>query len=106
MVNAPAGSMQHTDGGTRWVTAIASLMVGTAFFALWFWLLPSWLGFQTAGASALGWRWIAAVFSVLGFSVALRMRVGLWIVLPENPVQPMAESYQHRIEGSTSLRLA
>ena len=72
MVNAQAGSSQHTDGGTRWVTAINSLMVGTAFFALWFWLLPSWLGFQTAGASALGWRWIAAVFSVLGFSVALR----------------------------------
>src|SRR6516165_8477158 len=59
MVNAQAGSMQHTDRGTRWVTAITSLMVGTAFFALWFWLLPSWLGFQTAGASALGWRWIA-----------------------------------------------
>ena len=72
MVNSQTGSMQHNDGTTRWVTAIASLMVGTAFFALWFWLLPSWLGFQTAGASALGWRWIAAVFSVLGFSVALR----------------------------------
>ena len=72
MVNAQAGSMQHTDRGTRWVTAITSLMVGTAFFALWFWLLPSWLGFQARGASELGWRWIAAVFSVLGFSVALR----------------------------------
>jgi len=72
MVNAQAGSMQHTEGGTRWATAIASLMVGTAFFGLWFWLLLSCLGFQTAGASALGWRWIAAVFSVLGFSVALR----------------------------------
>jgi hypothetical protein len=27
-------------------------------------------------------------------------------VLPENPVQPMAESYRQRIEDSTSLRLA
>jgi hypothetical protein len=41
MVNSQTGSMQHTDGATHWVTAIASLMVGTAFFALWFWLLPS-----------------------------------------------------------------
>jgi len=32
--------------------------------------------------------------------------VVLVIVLPENPVQPMAESYQQRIEASTSLRLA
>ena len=72
MVNSQTGSMQHTDGATRWVTAIASLMVGTAFFALWFWLLPSWLGFHAGGARALGWRWIAALFSVLGFSVALR----------------------------------
>ena len=72
MVNAQTGSMQHTDGGARWVTAIASLMVGFLFFALWFWLLPSWLGFQARGTSELGWRWIAAVFSVLGFSVAMR----------------------------------
>ena len=72
MVNAQTGSVQHTDGGARWVTAITSLMTGTAFFALWFWLLPSWLGFQPGGASARGWRWIAAVFSVFGFSVALR----------------------------------
>jgi len=72
VVNAQTGSMRHTDGSARWVTAIASLMVGSAFFALWFWLLPSWLGFQAGEAGALGWRWIAAVFSVLGFSVALR----------------------------------
>src|SRR5215469_13899373 len=32
MVNAQAGSMQHTDGGARWVTAIASLMVGFFVF--------------------------------------------------------------------------
>jgi hypothetical protein len=24
---------------------VASLAVGVAFFALWFWLLPRWLGF-------------------------------------------------------------
>src|SRR5947209_2774957 len=44
-------------------------MVGTAFFALWFWLLPPALGFRPV---TLSWRWIAAIPSVLGFAVALR----------------------------------
>ena len=30
-----------------WLTAIASLVVGAAFFALWFCLLPAWLSFRT-----------------------------------------------------------
>jgi protein-S-isoprenylcysteine O-methyltransferase Ste14 len=46
--------------------------VGSAFFALWFWLLPSWLGFQVDIARTASWRWIAAVPSVLGFAVAMR----------------------------------
>jgi len=55
-----------------WPATIAALIVGIAFFALWFWLLPQWLGFhvETAGSARL--RWIAAVPSVLGFAVALR----------------------------------
>ncbi len=56
----------------RWPTTLASLAVGAAFFALWFWLLPSWLGFQVDTLGAARWRWIAAVPSVLGFAVALR----------------------------------
>jgi len=55
-----------------WLTTVASLLVGTAFFALWFWLLPPWLGFQINTANPAGWRWVAAVPSVLGFAVALR----------------------------------
>jgi protein-S-isoprenylcysteine O-methyltransferase Ste14 len=51
---------------------VASLAVGCAFFALWFWLLPSWLGFHVETAGRATWRWIAAVPSVLGFAVALR----------------------------------
>jgi protein-S-isoprenylcysteine O-methyltransferase Ste14 len=46
--------------------------VGTGFFALWFWLLPSWLGFHVDTPGAARWRWIAAVPSVLGFAVAWR----------------------------------
>ena len=60
------------DGGARWPVALASLAVGGAFFALWFWLLPSWLGFRVDTSGAARWRWIAAVPSVLGFAVALR----------------------------------
>jgi protein-S-isoprenylcysteine O-methyltransferase Ste14 len=60
------------NGSDKWLTLLASLMVGAAFFALWFWLLPGWLGFRVEAASAASWRWLAAIPSVLGFSVALR----------------------------------
>jgi protein-S-isoprenylcysteine O-methyltransferase Ste14 len=60
------------DEGARYATLLASLLVGAAFFALWFWLLPGWLGFRVETAGAARWRWLAAIPSVLGFSVALR----------------------------------
>ena len=56
----------------RWLTLPASLMVGALFFALWFWLLPQWLGFRAEMPGAAPWRWLAAIPSVLGFAVALR----------------------------------
>ncbi len=59
-------------GNPRWPTAIASLAVGAAFFTFWFWLIPKWLGVRVEMAGAARWRWLAAVPSVLGFSVALR----------------------------------
>lgn len=52
--------------------ALTSLAVGAAFFTLWFWLLPSWLGFHVDISGAVRWRWIAGVPSVFGFAVALR----------------------------------
>ena len=55
----------------HWPTAIAALCVGAAFFSLWFWLLPQWLGFRLEMGAA-HWRWLAALPSVLGFAVALR----------------------------------
>jgi protein-S-isoprenylcysteine O-methyltransferase Ste14 len=58
--------------GAHWLATIASLAVGASFFGLWFWLLPPWLGFHVDTSGAAGWRWIAAVPSVLGFAVALR----------------------------------
>ena len=56
----------------QFLTLGASLAVGAAFFALWFWLLPGWLGFRVETAGAAGWRWLAAIPSILGFAVAIR----------------------------------
>ena len=56
----------------QFLTLVASLAVGAAFFALWFWLLPGWLGFRVETAGAAGWRWLAAIPSILGFAVAIR----------------------------------
>ena len=64
-----SASAQAPENRTGPLSTITSLMVGTAFFALWFWLLPPALGFRAIPA---GWRWIAALPSVLGFAVALR----------------------------------
>jgi len=72
MANAETGHGIPGARASEWPTTIASLMVGAAFFALWFWLLPSWLGFSADTARTASWRWIAAIPSVLGFAVALR----------------------------------
>src|SRR5258708_33948379 len=71
MAEAP-GSIPPVAHGDRWLTTAASLIVGGAFFSLWFWLLPQWLGFSAEIAGTARWRWLAAVPSVLGFAVALR----------------------------------
>lgn len=68
---APTEGAESGRNG-NWAVTGASLLVGAGFFALWFWLLPGWLGFRVDIASVVPWRWIAAVPSVLGFAVALR----------------------------------
>ncbi len=67
-----AGGPFLKSNGRNWLTTVASLAVGASFFALWFWLLPAWLGFDVTAVGAARWRWIGAVPSVLGFSVALK----------------------------------
>jgi protein-S-isoprenylcysteine O-methyltransferase Ste14 len=69
---SPPGTKQHTEHDNNWLPAVASPAVGTAFFALWFWLLLSWLHFRIDTAGAARWRWIAALPSVFGFAVAFR----------------------------------
>ncbi len=72
MAQGQIGSVASVEHGNRWLTVVASVAVGAAFFSLWFWLLPQWLGFRVETAGAARWRWLAAVPSVLGFAVALR----------------------------------
>src|SRR5262249_36742543 len=72
MGNAMAETTGPGGHATNWAVTVAALLVGAGFFALWFWLLPGWLGFHVDLASVAPWRWIAAVPSVLGFAVALR----------------------------------
>jgi len=72
MTNGQPGASRGTTPGTSWLATVASLAVGASFFALWFWLLPSWLDFRVDVKGVTRWRWIGAVPSVLGFAVALR----------------------------------
>ena len=65
-------SAPEQTSGARWSATAASLAVSAAFFALWFWLLPEWLGFSVDTAGAARWRWLAAIPSIVGFAVALR----------------------------------
>ena len=68
MKTEPSGSARAGS----WPSALLSLLVGGGFFALWFWLLPGWLGLNVKLTGAARWRWLAAIPSVLGFAVALR----------------------------------
>jgi protein-S-isoprenylcysteine O-methyltransferase Ste14 len=64
---------ETSDGDfERVLSVLASLTAGAGFLALWFWLLPEWLGFRVDLEGVARWRWIAAIPSVLGFAVALR----------------------------------
>jgi protein-S-isoprenylcysteine O-methyltransferase Ste14 len=72
MPQAQVGNPQTSSPENHWLTGLASLIVGAAFFTLWFWLLPGWLGFHVETAGAARWRWLGAIPSVLGFAVALR----------------------------------
>jgi len=63
---------QDSQRSAHWPTAVASLAAGILFLGLWFWLLPSWLGFRDYWLGVARWRWIAVLPSTLGFAVALR----------------------------------
>ena len=72
MPTAHTETHQPSNSAAHWATTVTSLAVGIAFFSLWFWLLPSWLGLHVETAGSARWRWLATIPSVLGFAVALR----------------------------------
>ena len=72
MTRAGVEAEEPTESKRDWVTLVPSLLVGGAFFALWFWLLPGWLSFHVDTTGGGRVRWIATLPSVLGFAVALR----------------------------------
>jgi protein-S-isoprenylcysteine O-methyltransferase Ste14 len=72
MTGAYSGDTASAMPQSRWLSALASLAVGSGFFALWFWLLPRWLGFSAEMAGIPRWRWFAVAPSVAGFAIALR----------------------------------
>lgn len=72
MTQAQGEHAPMSERWEQWQSAMAALAVGAAFFGLWFWLLPGWLGFRVETAGVARWRWLAAVPSVLGFAVAMR----------------------------------
>ena len=67
---SPTTKSRGGPAPARWPAAVVSLGVGASFLALWFWLLPPWLGFHR-DAGAARWRSLGAVPAVLGFAVAL-----------------------------------
>lgn len=72
MTTAHSGNVPTSPHELHWPATFGSLAVGAAFFSLWFWLLPQWLGFHVETTGASYWRWLAALPSVVGFSIALR----------------------------------
>jgi protein-S-isoprenylcysteine O-methyltransferase Ste14 len=72
MRDTQPGNAPGTANTEQWLTAAASILVGAAFFGLWFWLLPEWLGLRVDMSSVARWRWLAAIVSIMGFAVACR----------------------------------
>jgi protein-S-isoprenylcysteine O-methyltransferase Ste14 len=66
-----AASAPQSAGRGSLPAALASLAVGAGFLALWFWLLPAWMGFQRDAGIGM-WRWLGIVPAALGFAVAIR----------------------------------
>ena len=75
MTQGQSGHVSTVAHGDRYLTAAASLVVGGAFFALWFWLLPQWLGFRvdTGGHSTLAIAGGASVGAGICGGPALRL---------------------------------
>ena len=77
MTDERFGSVPAVEHGDRWLTAVASLAVGSAFFGLWFWLLPQCLGFRVEMAGPAHWRWLGGASVGAGIRGCPAVRLGL-----------------------------
>ena len=77
MASGQSARVPAARHGNPWLTTVASLTVGVAFFALWFWLLPQWLGFrvETSGHGTLAMAGSGSV-SLVQQGVLFRRRFG------------------------------
>src|SRR5260370_20798374 len=93
MTGGQSGSIPAAGFSGRWASAIGSLAVGGPFFALWFWLLPQWLGLHVEMAGAARRPWLAAVPRGPGLACGPRSVsdfgwLGRGTAAPINPPQP------------------
>jgi hypothetical protein len=78
MTNPNSGNVPISSHEQHWPIAIAALAVGTAFFSLWFWLLPQWIGFHVEAGTA-HWRWLASFTVSIGIRGCSALRLGFWL---------------------------
>ena len=78
-----AASAPQSAGRGSLPAALASLAVGAGFLALWFWLLPTWMGFQRDAGIGM-WRWLGIVHCSARFCRGHSLYVGLRMVRPRN----------------------
>src|SRR5262249_41537512 len=90
MTNPNSGNIPMSSPEQHWPTTVAALAVGTAFFSLWFWLLPQWLGFRVEMAGAAPWRLVSTLPSLLGVAVVPPCGLGFCWAWPRAsaPVAP------------------
>jgi hypothetical protein len=65
MSGGQSGGKRAISQTNHWPATVEALVVGAAFFASSFWLLPGWFGFRIEIAGASHWRCLAANPSVL-----------------------------------------
>ena len=89
-----ASAPQPADRHGSLIAALASLTVGAGFLALWFWLLPPWLGFHNLANGTASWRWLAAKAS-WAFSVNRLMSIQVSPRCPRPVAFGVAQSSSH-----------
>src|SRR5260370_19700350 len=78
MTHRQSGNVPAVARWDGWPTTTASLAVGAAFFGLWFWLLPQWLGLRVETAGAGRSRWLAGPPAGVGVARAFSRRFWFW----------------------------